>query len=85
MNLAEVFAKMLRTLEGLIALTLLTSNRARKGAVLMGEHVALQLVLAVEELVREADTALEDLGRLASWWDRGDGGTDNLPGARSNL
>lgn len=77
MQLPQMIAKMLNTLERLLTNSLAASNSAWKCSSLVREHVPLKLVLAVEERILEADAALKNFPWLTSWWDVGDDGADD--------
>lgn len=62
----KVVVQVLSTLERILTLALASSGDTRERAVLMRVHVTLKLVLALEELVGEADATLQDLGCLSA-------------------
>jgi hypothetical protein len=62
-----------------------SSNRAMVLSLKVATHLALQLIVAIKEIVGCAarDTALQDLGRLASRWDGGNvRADDDVDGGR---
>ena len=77
MNLPQMVPQMLRTLEPVAASSLAARDGASISCREMSLHVTLQLCLAVEESRRETDAALEATRGLTTWWDGGDGVTDD--------
>lgn len=70
MDITHMLLQFVRASESVVLSTIATGNETREATMRVPGQMALHLEGSIEQLVREADAALQDLCRLATWWYR---------------